>query len=232
MLSALAFLTVVGRGQAPDSRTFRWFPIVGALVGGVVAGAWRASGELWTPAVAAAIAVAVDLAVTGLLHVDGLADSVDGLVPHLDRDRRLAVMRTPDVGGFALAVVPVVLLLRWAALAGGGVHPWSIVAVWAISRTAVAAVPAVVPYAREQGLAAPFLDGGKPWFVLALVPAFAGLGWEQGATGLVGGLVAVLGVVAVVALSRRQLGGFTGDVLGAAIVVGETAALLALAARP
>jgi adenosylcobinamide-GDP ribazoletransferase len=232
VLSALSFLTVAGRGRAPDSRTFRWFPLVGALIGGVVAATWRGSGELWTPAVAAGLAVAADLAVTGLLHFDGLADSVDGLLPHLDRDRRLAVMRTPDVGGFALAVVPMVLLLRWAALAGGGVHPWSIVAVWCISRTVVAAVPAVVPYARDQGLAASFLDGGRPWFVLALVPAFAGLGWEQGGTGLVGGLAAVVGVVAVVALARQRLGGFTGDVLGAAIVVGETAALLALAARP
>lgn len=232
MLAALSFLTVFGRGSSPDARTFRWFPVVGAIVGGIVAGAWRLSGELWGPAAAAAVAVAVDLAVTGMLHADGLADAADGLLPHMDREKRLAVMKGPDVGAFALALVPAVFLLRWAALVDGGVSPWSIVAIWAVSRTAVAAVPSFLPYARSEGLAGSFLGGGTPWFVLALGPAFAGLAVAQGVTGVVGGVVALAGVGLVVALARHRLGGFTGDVLGAAIVVGETAALLALAARP
>ena len=69
------------------------------------------------PAVAGGLAVAADLALTGMLHLDGLADSADGLLPPLPRDRRLAVMRSPDVGAFGVAAVVSAIGLRWAALA-------------------------------------------------------------------------------------------------------------------
>ena len=232
MLSALSFLTVAGKGQAPDAKTFRWFPLVGAAIGGLVALSFRGAEAWWALPVAAAIAVAVDLGVTGLLHVDGLADSVDGLLPHLPRERRLEVMRQPDVGGFALGVVPAVLLLRWASLATGSVDPWSIVGVWCASRTVVAVVPALVPYARAEGLASPFIEGAQLAIALALVPAAGLLIWAQGATGAVALLALIATAVGMVAIAKARLGGFTGDVLGAAILLSETVALLVLAARP
>ena len=95
-----------------------WFGPAGALIGAVLGALWWGATNVWPAPVAAAIVVAADLAVTGLLHVDGLADSADGLLPHLDRERRLAVMATPDVGAFGVAVVAVVLLLR---VGGAGV---------------------------------------------------------------------------------------------------------------
>lgn len=235
MLSALSFLTIVGRGRAPDARTFRWFPLVGALIGSAVALALVGGRELWILPVAAAIAVTVDLALTGLLHLDGLADSADGLLPHLDRERRLEVMRLPDTGAFGVGAVVVVLLLRFATLTDPAVQPWSLVAVWSLSRTIVAVVPAVVPYARPSGLASVLLgDGGArgAWIALAALPALALLCWSQGGTGLVAGLVAIAAAAGVVAAARARIGGHTGDVLGACILVSETAALLALAAHP
>ncbi len=232
MLSALSFLTVLGRGQAPGPRTFRWFPLVGAAVGAVVALSLAGARELWSYPLAAGVAVAVDLAITGMLHVDGLADSADGLLPHLDRERRLEVMRQPDTGSFALGTVVIVVLLRWASLADGTVEPWSLVAVWCVSRTAAAAVPALVPYARSTGLASAFLTGTGRWIGLAILPALGLLGWSQGALGVLAGLVAVATTAALVGWARVRLGGFTGDVLGAGILLSETAALLVLAARP
>ena len=231
MLSAIAFLTVVGGARPPDDRTLRWFPVVGAGVGAVLAAVWLGAVELWPPAVAAVIVVAADLAITGMLHADGLADTADGLLPHLERSRRLEVMRTPDVGAFALAVVPTVLLARWASLSTDHVEPLALVAVWSLSRTVMAIVPAVVPYARAEGLAGPFLDGARRWMTVWLVPIVALLVLTDGPAGIVAAAVA-LGVAALVATTaRRRLGGFTGDVLGAAGVLTETAALLALAAR-
>ena len=232
MLSALSFLTVLGRGQAPGPRTFRWFPLVGAAVGAVVALSLAGARELWSYPLAAAVAVALDLAITGMLHVDGLADSADGLLPHLDRERRLEVMRQPDTGSFALGTVVIVVLLRWASLTDGTVDPWSLVAVWCISRTTVAVVPAVVPYARSTGLASELITGTGKWIAVAVVPALGLLAWSQGAQGILAGATAVATTAALVAWARVRLGGFTGDVLGAAILLSETAALLVLAARP
>lgn len=232
MLSALGFLTILGGARTPDRSTFRWFPVVGALIGALLAGVWVVADELWSPAIAAVLVVAADLAITGLLHADGLADSADGLLPHLERDRRLAVMATPDIGGFALAVVPVVLLARWAALAGDLVDPLSLIGVWAASRTLLAVIPAVVPYARTGGLASAMLPGASAWTAVWLVPALGVLLVAQGANGAAALAALLLTSVGVVALAHRRIGGFTGDVLGATAVLAETAALLALAARP
>ena len=231
MLTALGFLTIVGGARAPDARTLRWFPLIGAAIGAVLALAWVGAGELWPPAVAAVVVVAVDLAITGMLHVDGLADTADGVLPHLDRERRLEVMRSPDVGAFALAVVPTVLLARWSALATDRIEPLALVAVWAASRTAMATIPALVPYARDDGLASPFVAGSSRRIALWFVPCAALLAAVHemtGAAALVAGLAIGAGVVA---LARRRVGGFTGDVLGAAGVLTETGALLVLAAR-
>jgi adenosylcobinamide-GDP ribazoletransferase len=178
------------------------------------------------------LVVAVDLLLTGALHFDGVADSADGLLPHMDRDRRLEVMARPDVGAFAVAAVVVVVAARWAALSVDGVESLSLVAIWAVSRTVVAVVPAVVPYARPQGLADPFVAGARRWLVLWLAPTVAALVLIEGVSGAVAAAAAVVVSIGVVALAWRRLGGFTGDVLGAVIVVAETAALLALVADP
>ena len=232
MLSALGFLTVFGGARTPDRTTFRYFPLVGALSGTALAGVWLVSVELWSPGVAAVLVVAADLAITGMLHADGLADSADGLLPHLSRERRLAVMAAPDVGAFALAVVPVVLLARWTALATDLVEPLSLIAVWAASRTVLAVVPALVPYARDAGLASAMVPGAHRWTAAWLVPAAGVLVVAQGTTGAVALVALLAATVGVVQLARRRIGGFTGDVLGATAVLAETVALLALAARP
>ncbi len=231
MLSALGFLTVLGGARTPDRDTLRWFPLVGGLIGALLAGTWLVAVELWSPGVAAVLVVGADLAVTGLLHADGLADSADGLLPHLDHDRRLAVMAAPDVGAFALAVVPVVLLARWAALAGDLVEPLALVGVWAASRTVLAVIPALVPYARTGGLASAMLPGATAWTAVWLAPALGVLVIAQGLNGAAALTALVLASLAVVGFARRRIGGFTGDVLGATAMLAETAALLALAAR-
>jgi len=229
VVSALAFLTVLGGARRPDECTFAWFPVVGAAIGGALALVWLGASALWPPAVAAALVVAADLALTGMLHLDGLADTADGVLPHLDRDRRLAVMSAPDVGAFAVGAVGIALLLRWSALATDQVPALALVGTWAASRTVLAVVPALVPYARGEGLAAPFLGGARRGLALWLVPFGAVLVAGAGPLGAAALAALVLASAGVVALARRRLGGFTGDVLGAVAVVGETAALLALA---
>jgi len=231
---ALGFLTVVGGAAPPGPAAAPWFPVVGAVVGLAVGGAWWGAAQVWPRPVAAAIAVAVDLALTGLLHFDGLCDSADGLLPPMDRERRLEVMRSPAVGAFGATAAAVVVLLRWAALSARAPAPLLVAGLWAASRTWMVAVMAWVPYARPAGLASPFTPGRSAAAAivtagLALGTALA-VGWRPGAgAAAVAAGTVVAGSVAV--LARRRLGGYTGDVLGAAGVLGETAGLLVAAAR-
>ena len=235
---ALAFLTVAGGSSTPGPAALFWFPAVGALAGLAVGGVWWGADRLWPPAVAAALAVGADLLLTGMLHFDGLCDAADGLLPHLGRDRRLAVMAEPGVGAFAVGIAGLVLLFRWVALASLRPSLLLVAGLWAASRTWMAVAAVGVPYARSDGgLASAFLqDGGRR---PVLVPvAIAGMAaalllavvWRPG----VGPLAIAAGTAAaagVVTLAWRRLGGFTGDVLGAAGMVGETVGLLVACAK-
>lgn len=211
----------------------RWFPLVGALIGAGVGLIWWAARWLWPPALAAAVALAADAALTGMLHLDGLLDCADGLLPHLSRSRRLEVMADPRTGAFGWTVGALVLLLRWAALAG--LHPNLVLlaGIWCASRTWMAVTIGVLPYARERaGLADAFL-GAPPWATgaLGLAGACALTTFWNPARGVAVVMAGSAAAAAVVVFARRRLGGFTGDVLGAAGVVGETVALLAAAVR-
>jgi len=231
--AALSFLTSFGGASTPTPKAVRWFPAVGLFLGIALGGAWRGAEELWPPAVAAAIVVALDLALTGMLHFDGLVDSADGLLPHIDRERRLAVMQEPTVGAFGIGVAGIVLLLRWAALASMPADIWLLAGLWCLSRTVMVGVMDTLRYARPAGLASAFEDAPGSSVVIGLgglVGALfvgAAIGWP----GYLVFIATVTTAVAVATLSARRLGGFTGDVLGAAAVLAETVGLLVAAAK-
>jgi adenosylcobinamide-GDP ribazoletransferase len=237
MRRALAFLTPLGGAAAPSPRALAWFPAVGAALGLALGGAWWVAARVWPPAVAAAVVVVADLALTGMLHLDGLVDAADGLLPHLERERRLEVMADPRAGAFGVGAAVAVLLLRWTALAASRPRPLLVAGLWCASRTAMAVGAAAIPYARPGGLAATFVpaDGRRGVVLAAAVTGGAGAavlaGAGRGAVGVAAVVAAGAGALAVVALARRRLGGFTGDVLGAAGMVAETAGLLVAAAR-
>jgi adenosylcobinamide-GDP ribazoletransferase len=230
MRRALAFLTPLGGAATPSPGTLAWFPVVGAALGLALGGVWWLADRLWAAPVAAAVVVAADLALTGMLHFDGLVDSADGLLPPLDRERRLEVMADPATGAFGVGVAGSVLLLRWASLAALSPSPALLGALWCASRLGMAQTAGNVPYARGQGLASAFLGGGRGLPVVAVL--LGGVLVAAGRGDAVVG-VAVLGLssAGVVALAVRRVGGFTGDVLGAAGMVGETAGLLVAAGR-
>ena len=237
MRRALAFLTPLGGASTPTPAALRAFPIIGAGLGAALGCIWWGAAQLWPRPVAAAIVVAADLALTGLLHVDGLADTADGLLPHLDRHRRLEVMAAPDVGAFGVSVVAVVVLVRWVALAAIAPSVPLLAGLWCASRTAMAVAALTQTYVGG-GLATAFLPDDTERLVQG-----AGIGlfgvmlavvlvliWRV-LPGLV--VLAALAVAAamVVGLARRRIGGFTGDVLGAAGVMAETVGLLVAAAK-
>ena len=233
MRRAVAFLTPLGGAAVPDARTLSWFPAVGALLGLAVGGVWWGAEQLWPPVVGAALVVAFDLGLTGLLHVDGLADAADGLLPQLPRERRLAIMAEPTVGAYGVAVVGMVLLLRVTALASTAPEPLLLAGVWCAARPAMAVAARAVPYARAEGGLATALLGGD-WRAVGLLGLVGSVALGAAAAGWPGGLAVAAGVLAsagVVRVAVARLGGFTGDVLGAAGLVGETVALVVAAAR-
>ena len=234
MREALAFLTPFGGARRPTPGALRAFPVVGAAMGLGLGGLWWVAGRAWPATVAAVIVVVADLAATGMIHMDGLADSADGLLPHLSRARRLEVMATPDVGAFGATIVGAVLLARFAALAALRPSPLLLAALYCASRTAMASVVDRVPYARAGGGLASAFQGRKVPATLVLVAVAAAVAgaaaWARPA-GPVAVAAALAAFVAVVALGVRRLGGYTGDVLGAAGVVGESVGLIVAAAK-
>ncbi|MEX2292961.1 MAG: adenosylcobinamide-GDP ribazoletransferase [Acidimicrobiales bacterium] len=233
MRRALAFLTPLGGPSVPDHRTLSWFPVVGALIGLVVGSTWWGASELWPPAVAAAIVVAVDLGLTGLLHADGLIDSADGLLPQVPRDRRLAIMAEPTVGAYGVIAAVVVLLLRYAALASMRPSVLLVAGVWCGARTVMAVTARAVAYARPGGGLATAMLGGdwRPVGLYGLILAVSLGAFARGRQSELAVAVGMLAGAGLVVAARRRLGGFTGDVLGAAGMVTETVALLVAAAR-
>jgi adenosylcobinamide-GDP ribazoletransferase len=234
MRAALSFLTPFPGARVPSPRALRWFPLVGVLIGITLGGLWWATAKIWPLPVAALIVVAADLGLTGMLHLDGLADCADGLLPHMTLERRLEVMREPTVGAFGVGAVTVVLLGRFAVFATLRPAPLLVGALWCVSRTGMAAVVGRVTYARgEGGLASAFI--GAPLPVLAIGVIVAAATALASAWAVPAGPVAVAGASvafgATVVWARWRIGGFTGDVLGAAGLVGETVGLLVAAAR-
>lgn len=232
---AVTFLTIVpvgGAGVEPGDRLGRaYFPAVGALVGLAAGIVFMVVSVLIGPLVAPVAAVATGAVITGGLHLDGLADSADGLLGGGNRKQRLEIMRDPRLGSFGAIALVLVLLGDVAALSE--MTPIralaGLIAAGALSRLAMLAVVTLVPYARPDGLGlmAQGEHGARDIAVGALFSVIACA--PGGARALVALPVVAMTTALVVALARRRIGGATGDVYGACAEVGQLAALLAFA---
>ena len=238
--AALAFLTRVPVGRltalGPDdvARGAVLFPIVGAGIGALVGGIAVGLDSRLTVLLAAALAVAAEALVTGAIHLDALADAADGLGAPT-RERALEIMREPTVGAFGAAALGLDLLVKTAAVAAllDGPDPvLAALAAFALGRAAPLALSWALPYARAGGgTGASLAEGARaPWLAAGLL---LGIGIAVGALGLRGLWLAAgaVGAVLVVGLlARQRFGGVTGDVLGAAVELATTLALVAVAA--
>jgi adenosylcobinamide-GDP ribazoletransferase len=173
--------------------------------------------------------------VTGALHEDGLADTADGFGGGRDRDEKLAIMRDSRQGSYGIIALILTIGLRAAALytiAEPVEGALALIAAHAASRAALAPALYLLRPAREDGLGA---TAGRPSLATTLVAVAIGAVVALGALGPVRGGIALILTAAAVAgtamLARRQIGGYTGDVLGAFEQVGEIVMLLAAAAK-
>jgi adenosylcobinamide-GDP ribazoletransferase len=206
------------------------FPVVGAVVGAIGGGAYWICARLGMPPGAAAVwTLASALLVTGALHEDGLADFADGLGGGRTRERKLAIMRDSRIGTFGALALMLSLAARGTALATlaqpARVAVALIVAA-ALGRGAIGVLLLASVPARPDGLAAELrlsrFARTAPGPAIAVVLAFALL---PSGTALAVAIAALVSALAIAVIAHRQLGGYTGDVLGAAVVVTECAVL-------
>jgi adenosylcobinamide-GDP ribazoletransferase len=211
-------------------------PLVGVLVGGLGAAAYGIAAALGlSPWLAGALAVGAVLAITGGLHEDGLADTMDGFGGGATPKRKLAIMRDSRIGTYGVSALVLALVLRvgaLASLADATLVFSALVAAHAASRAALPALMTWVPPARTDGLSA---GAGRPsgaGAVAAMILGVIALGFGLGpARGAVAFMLIGLASVAMAWLCRRQIGGQTGDVLGALQQIGEILILITAAAE-
>jgi adenosylcobinamide-GDP ribazoletransferase len=217
------------------SRAVRAFPLVGVVVGVGGGAAFGLASWLGLPPLPSAlVAVAATVLVTGALHEDGLADVADGFGGGGDRARKLEIMRDSRIGTFGGLALVLSVALRASVLAALA-EPWSVllalVAAHALARAMLPGVMSTLPLARDDGLAAES-DAPPPSqaaiaFGLGLLAALLTLG---PGTAVAAAAAAALAAWAMARLARRQVGGYTGDVLGSVEQMGEIAVLLTIVA--
>ena len=235
---ALGFLTILPTpsfAAATLGRSLAYFPLVGALLGALVAAFDLVAAAVLPRAVASVLDIAAFAVLSGGLHLDGLADTADGLFAPGDRAARLAVMRDSRAGAFAAAAVTLVLLLETVALSAIAVplRSFALVAAGALSRWAMAIVLVGFPNARSDGLGAAFRAGaGRAQLVVATALAALIAAPLLGPAAIVGIASGALVAVLVGMLARDRLGGVTGDVCGAAGELAFAAQLVLLSAGP
>ncbi len=241
LLAALTFLTRLplhrAMSEAPASLAdAAWaFPLVGVVVGAIGALAYSIAAGLDVPPIAAAlIAVGATALVTGGLHEDGLADTADGFGGGVDREEKLLIMRDSRTGVYGVLALLFSVALRVTAI-GQIANGWrvlgALIAAHAVARGFLPAAMRFLDPARGDGLGA---GAGRPESSAVLWACGIGVVAAALSVGVRPGLAASIAAAAVMAVigwfAQRQIGGQTGDVLGAIEQGGEVAALLAVAA--
>ncbi|MXZ80384.1 MAG: adenosylcobinamide-GDP ribazoletransferase [Gammaproteobacteria bacterium] len=236
---AIGFLTrfPVGSGFRHEPElsgpAVSWYGVAGLIIGLTVSCVGGIM-MIWPgvpAAVGASLALAAWVAVTGALHLDGLADCGDSVMGGFDRQRMLDIMKDSRVGTGAVVTVVTVLLIKWACLTWLFSHSGLLAPLFAaaLARLSLSLTIMQMPYVRHEGLGTDLqgnirhrdllLYGGATLLIL-LVASPSSL--------IVAMLGAVVGCALVWLFVARKIGGYTGDVYGAQVEVAEATALVAL----
>lgn len=236
---ALSFLTIIPVGLGEDETSdaelaaSRFaFPVAGAAIGLVLASVSLGLSR-WGVAQGAAafLLVAVGVVLTGALHLDGLADTADGLFLAGTPERRLEAMRDPRVGSFGVISLVLLILGRYSALGAlrESERAWALVGSAVMGRALLLVSAGMADYARPEGTGRNFVEAST-----SLEAAWAALGCvvvgllTAGGKGAIAAAAALALAWGVTKLARTRLGGVTGDTLGAVLELGELGFLTTL----
>lgn len=240
LAAAFAFLTrmPVARNSVFDAKTVaraaRWFPLVGAVLGGIYAGSLRLLAPVFPPLVAAAIVTSLDAAVTGAMHLDGLADTADGFGAGRRPEDVLRIMRDHAIGTYGAVALLLAIVLKVgaiSALVGSGRGVVAVFLAPVLGRWTSVLLGATRSYARPPEHDGPYSVGSPTRFMgrtelaiatVTAITAAVAFGWPGGAAAALAGAVAAFWGWRC----QRRIGGVTGDTLGAGIEIAECAVLL------
>lgn len=237
-LSFFTFIPAPGRRDTPalDGWALSFAPLVGFIIGGGLVGLDAALVALFPQPVRDGLLVAGWVILTGGMHLDGLADSFDGLAVSLPPERRLEILRDKHSGAFAVVGLTLTLILKVAALTFLAGRVGWLLAGPVVARMGMLLVMRIYPYARQEGLGAGLrqqLSAG-PLALAALVTVGAlvlASRWAGLREMLLVASVALVFCVVFGAWAARRLGGgLTGDVYGATVELSEVVILLAAGA--
>jgi adenosylcobinamide-GDP ribazoletransferase len=234
-LVACRYLTALPLPAGPEAgdlgRAAGWFPVVGLVLGLLLAAAALPVFGAAPAVVASVLIVALWAFLTGGLHLDGLADTADGLGAGFGREEALAIMRDARIGAYGVTAIALVLAAKLAALAS--LAPdlrWrGLILAPVLGRLGPLLLARVCPPARGEGAGHAFAQAvSRPAVAAgALVATAAAVAltgvWAAALLGLVAGLAVAFG-----SYLRWRLGGLTGDCLGALVEASEAGSLVAL----
>ena len=235
LLFAFTFLTVMPLGSlirshdSPPGKMFSFFPLVGLVIGIIISAV--AAISFLPKDLTAFIALAVWVGLTGGLHLDGLADSCDGLLATVSPERRLEIMKDPRAGSWAVIGIVIVLLGKWIAIRS--LSPALLIIPPIAGRWAMVLAVAIFPNAKTSGLAAQFRAGfgrtqiitASALTVLLIALCSVWFGWKV----LLSLAIAPITVLLVGRWAAARLGGgLTGDVYGALCELVELLCLICL----
>lgn len=236
---ALQFLTIIPlpfsvRCDKEDlGRSTALFPVAGVTIGALLAGLnWLFAPWLARPLCDALLITAL-AAVTGGLHLDGLADVCDGLAARGGRERFLAVMKDSQVGAVGAVGLVLGLLLKWQALvAVPDEFKWQALLLFpALARFGQVLTLTGARHARQDGLGAAFVQGaGTVPLAVALATAAGAAVWLLGVNGLIPLAAVCLLTITGRLFFQRRLGGLTGDTVGCISELNEILMLIVLSA--
>lgn len=224
---AFSFLTILPVGSTPSQdagKSFAWFPLVGLFMGACLLA--LAAISLFDRELTAALILICWVVLSGGLHLDGFADSCDGLLGHGQPEQRLAIMRDPRLGSWAAIGLVTLLLTKWLAIRA--INPALLILPPLLGRWAMVLAAYRFPYARATGIGDFFRQGLGPRQLL-LSSAIVGIIVAHYGAFLLW-LLALLVALAVGRWASTRLGGgITGDVYGAICELTELFCLLGIA---
>jgi adenosylcobinamide-GDP ribazoletransferase len=231
LLAAIQFLTVIPfpksftGGEKELEKCMPFFPVVGLLIGIIIAAFDHVMGFIFPPLPASVMTVIAMTGISGGLHMDGLADTADGFFSARPRERVLEIMRDSRTGVMGVLAVVFVIVLKVSVLISlfPPFRPGIIVLMPLAGRCSFVVMMTALPYVRREGGLATAFGVGKSWLNVLWTSAFLlAAGWLAGHwMGLAASFSALLMAALFSVYCFRKIGGYTGDTLGAGCEITE-----------